>query len=134
MQHATAKQAQDPQHGVDTVARASRLTDFVATCSSRLAPLDAALAVGDLPAAVKLAFDSATEAVALMSQGTPAPGSGRAHAVLLELTPIPLAALDDGTLSEQTAYVTLTYRGWDVAEEQAAELLRTWCFGAVDSP
>jgi hypothetical protein len=106
-----------------------------------LGPLDSeierALAAGDVTAAVRLAFCGAARAAALVSDGHPAEGMASMHGVYVELTRAPLSASDDGTLVENGAYVSLAYRHWDVAPEQAERIVYEWqnagCW-AVDSP
>ena len=51
------------------------------------AQIDAALAAGDVDAAMNLAFDGAAEAASLVSEEAGVPGGSRVHSVYVELTP-----------------------------------------------
>jgi hypothetical protein len=86
------------------------------------AQLDAALANGDVAAAVRLAFGAAEEAVRQVGDDR----SGMLHQVYVELTPRPLAAFEDGTLGDNGAYVNLKYQGWCVAPDEAEQLAAEW--------
>jgi hypothetical protein len=105
-----------------------------------LGPLDGeierAMAGGDVTAAMRLAFDGAAQAAALVSDRHPVEGMASMHGVYVELTRAPLSASGDGTLVEGT-YVSLAYRHWDIAPEQAERIVDQWrntgCW-AVDSP
>lgn len=106
-----------------------------------LGPLDGeierALAAGDVTAAVRLAFSGAAQAAALVSGGHSVEGMASMHGVYVELTRAPLSASGDGTLVENGAYVSLAYRHWDVAPEQAERILDEWQNAgcrAIDSP
>ncbi len=102
------------------------------------AQLDAALAAGDVKAALRLTFQGASEAVRWVADA--ADSGARLHRVWVELTPLPLASNADGTLSEDRAYVSLAYQCWDVAEGEAERLARELASGAhctnwsADSP
>ncbi len=81
------------------------------------AQLDAVLAAGDVNAALRLAFEGASEAVRWVAE--PPEGAAGLHGVWIELTPLPLMSNEDGTLSENRTYVTLAYQRWDVAKGEA---------------
>ncbi len=76
------------------------------------ARLDAALAVGDVESALRMAFEGAQKAVALVAEASPEANTARWHRVYIELTPLPLEALGDGTLADNGTYVNLEYQGW----------------------
>jgi hypothetical protein len=80
------------------------------------ARLEAALSAGDVESAMRMAFRGAQEAVALVADAGPEVHAPRLHRVYVELTPLPLDAFEDGTLSENGAYVRLEYQGWAVHE------------------
>lgn len=75
------------------------------------AQLDAALAEGDAQAALRLAFDGASDAVSLLADPSAGPG---VHRVYVEFTPLPLVVHADGTMGEQRTCVNLMYQRWDV--------------------
>lgn len=83
---------------------------------ARLGPLearlDAALASGDVESALRLAFEGAQEAVAMVANAGAGPDVARWHRVYVEMTPLPLDAFEDGTLAENGTYVNLEYQGW----------------------
>lgn len=89
------------------------------------ARLDAVLSAGDVAAATRLAFSAASQAATLVAEPT---GTAQAtiHRVLVELTPLPLDTLDDGTLTENGVYVTLTYGSWDVTPTEAEQIAGAW--------
>jgi hypothetical protein len=80
------------------------------------ARLEAALSAGDVESAMRMAFRGAQEAVALVADAGPEVNAPRLHRVYVELTPLPLDAFEDGTLSENGAYVRLEYQGWTIHE------------------
>jgi hypothetical protein len=82
------------------------------TLRSLEARLDVALAAGDVGSAMQMAYDGAREAVALVAEAGPETVAGRWHKIYVELTPLPLDALEDGTLAENGTHVSLEYQGW----------------------
>ncbi len=104
------------------------------------AQIDAALAVGNVESAMAIAFGGASRAVALVagpsSAEETAHGTAKVHGVVVELTPLPLDTYEDGTLSENGAYVSLTYQSWAMTPAQAERMAGEWAGAAgwtVDS-
>lgn len=84
--------------------------------------LDAALARDDRPAALRLAYHAlaqVTDALADYRGDQVRPGQRRIHALLVELEPLPLEPMPDGTLAECGTQVTVSYRNWVVAHAEA---------------
>ena len=90
------------------------------------AQIDAALAAGDVDAAVNLAYNGATEVAYLVSDAPVAPGGSRVHSVYVELAPQALDVYDDGTLRENGTYVNLAYQCQDIAPAEAELLADNW--------
>jgi len=85
--------------------------------------LDAALASGDRPAALRLAYGALTrvvDALAVYRGDGLQPGQVRVHALLVELKALPLTPLPDGTLAESGTAVYVNYRNWAVDQAMAA--------------
>jgi hypothetical protein len=89
------------------------------------AQIDNALAIGDVDAAMHLAFNGAAEAASLVSEA-PVPGGARVHGVYVELAPKSLTVYDDGTLGEDGTYVNLAYQCEDIELGQAELLAGSW--------
>jgi hypothetical protein len=98
------------------------------------AEIDAALAVGDIDAAMQLAFQRAADAVSLMSMAPVMPGEARVHSVYVELAPQRLAVLEDGTLEEKGMFVHLAHRCQDIVWAEADLLACNWKDAARDAP
>jgi hypothetical protein len=99
-----------------------------AVIAHALAPLyetvAAALAQGDRLTALRLAYAALTpvaEALAARREMPLCAGQLRAHALLVELDPLPLAARPDGTLAEQGTAVAVFYRNCTLPQEQAEQ-------------
>jgi hypothetical protein len=88
--------------------------------------IDAALAAGDVASAVGLAYGGASQAAALVAEPAMCEDSATVHGVLVELAPLPLDTFDDGTLAENGAYVTLTYRSWNITQAEAERMAGEW--------
>lgn len=85
--------------------------------------LDAALAQGDQARALRTAYTAlgqVADALARSRGRRLREGQARIHALLVQLTPLPLEAQLDGTLSEAGTQVEVYYRDWIVAREEAA--------------
>jgi hypothetical protein len=84
--------------------------------------LDAALARNDRQRAVKLAYQAlaqVADALAAYRGDALGPGQIRVHALLVDLKPLPLEPMPDGTLAENGTEVTVNYRNWSVAQHEA---------------
>jgi hypothetical protein len=84
--------------------------------------LDAALARGDQAQALRLAYTAlkgVAHALAPRSGRGIGPEQVRIHALLVQLAPLPLETLADGTLKELGTQVEVNYRGWIVARAEA---------------
>lgn len=90
--------------------------------------IDAALAQGEQLLALRLvyaALSRVADALAMHSLRhretvqTVGPGQVRIHALLVQLAPLPLETLPDGTLKELGTQVEVSYRGWVVARAEA---------------
>lgn len=85
--------------------------------------LDAALARGERTAALRIAYTAlgqVADALARSRGRRVEAGQARIHALLVQLTPLPLAAQPDGTLSEPGTQVEVLYRDWIVARAEAS--------------
>ncbi|MBM4459588.1 MAG: hypothetical protein FJ011_17815 [Chloroflexi bacterium] len=91
-----------------------------------LAPLhgeiDRALARNDQQAALHIAYDALSQVADRLAEqrGDRArPGQVMIHALLVELTPLPLELRPDGTFAEPGAGVQVSYRNWTVEQARA---------------
>ncbi|OQA46325.1 MAG: hypothetical protein BWY52_00796 [Chloroflexi bacterium ADurb.Bin325] len=88
------------------------------------AELDAALARDDHPTALRMVYRALLPLADAFAAYAGCPprrrGQARAHALMVELEPLPLAVGPDGTLVEQGAAVTVHYRNWQLAPAAAA--------------
>ncbi len=84
--------------------------------------LEAALARGDHHHALRIAYTALSrvaDALASNRSRQLEPGQARVHALLVQLTPLPLEVHGDGTLAEAGTEVEVHYRDWIVARSEA---------------
>lgn len=87
--------------------------------------LSKALARDDRPAALRLAYNAlgrVADALAAYRGDRLLPGHTLVHALLVELEPLPLELNSDGTLVERGTAVSVNYRNWTMARNEA----ETW--------
>ncbi len=85
--------------------------------------LCAAEARGNHREALQAAYNGASQAVeALTAKTRTGSGQTTVHGVWVELTALPLAARDDGTLADNGTYVSLEYQQYEVTNGEAAAL------------
>jgi hypothetical protein len=87
--------------------------------------IDAAIAQGDVRYATQVAFDGVLAALSQITLGPCACEDGLlgVHGLYVEMTPMPLTASQDGTVTENGTYVNLAYRRWDLPQCEADQLL-----------
>lgn len=84
---------------------------------------EAVLARGGRSEALQAAYERMAQAADIVSSGCEAAeGSAHVQCVWVELEPMPLVALTDGTLSDVGDYVNVTYRRWDAPAGEAETL------------
>ncbi len=84
--------------------------------------LEAALARGDHGHALRIAYTALSRVVDALARSRGrqiGPGQARVHALLVQLTPLPLEVRSDGTLAEAGTEVEVHYRDWIVERSEA---------------
>ena len=90
--------------------------------------IDEALVRGDRDGALQLAYTALSRVaddLAAWRGDKPRLAEVRVHALLVELEPLPLEPLSDGTLTERGTAVTVSYRNWAVDQYVATAWTRT---------
>ncbi len=85
--------------------------------------LEAALARDDQQCALRIAYGALSrvaEALASFRGDELRIGQARIHALLVQLRPLPLESLFDGTLRETGTEIEVSYRNWTVERVEAA--------------
>lgn len=86
------------------------------------AELDTLLARNDRPTALRLAYNALiqiADALAAYRGDKLEPGQVLVHALLVELEALPLEPQPDGTLAERGTMVSVNYRNWAIAHNEA---------------
>ena len=84
--------------------------------------LDRALGRNDQPAALRIAYHALSQVADRLAEqrgDRVKPGQVMIHALLVELTPLPLELRPDGTFAEPGTGVQVSYRNWAVEQAQA---------------
>lgn len=95
---------------------------ILAALSPLRGELDDALARGDQARALRIAYAAlsrTTDALAAMQGGRVPARQVRIHAILVQLTALPLELHLDGTLSEMGTQIDVSYRHWEVDRSEA---------------
>lgn len=84
--------------------------------------LDVALAQGDQARALRIAYTALSRVADTLAKSRGCriePGQVRIHALLVQLTPLPMEVHPDGTLDELGTQVEVNYRDWIVDRAEA---------------